>query len=204
MPVTFSGFSTDVEKYHAAYNQAKQVLAKAHNSAKSLATATESSRNSAGVKDAQAAFSRFFGGNSPETVASHLGLMKSALTISDMAIVYDATDPAKAYVTVADCASKPGDPFTARIQFCSALITGYGVLGTNSSAGTIVHELSHLVLNTDDHIYGMKSCTGLSDAKKLTNADNFKYYVELFQLARLSLMPKLSDAYDKNHAPPRA
>ncbi|HKW54118.1 MAG TPA: M35 family metallo-endopeptidase [Stellaceae bacterium] len=204
MPVTFTGFTTDVEKYHAAYNQAKQVLSKAYNSAKSLTTLTDQNRNTSGIKDAQAAFTRFFGGNDPKTVADRLRMMKNALTISDMEIVYDATDPAKAYVNVADCANAPGDPFTAKIQFCKALITGYSVLGTNSSAGTIVHELSHLVLNTDDHIYGMKSCTELDDGDKLTNADNFKYYAELFQLARLSLMPQLSDSYDLKHSPPRS
>lgn len=203
MPVTFTGFGSDAEEYQAAYKQAKNILGKAHHSAKSLVDVTDQNRNAAGIKDAQAAFSRFFGGNSPKTVADHLRLMKNALTIADMEIRFDGKDKSKAYVFTKHCAKKPGDPFTAQIQFCQPLIVGYGVLGTNSAAGTIVHELSHLVLATADHVYGMKKCTGLADDKKLTNADNYKYYAELFQLARLSLMPELRDDYDLSHAPTR-
>ena len=101
------------------------------------------------------------------------------------------------------CATAPGQPFTPKIHFCPALVTGFSSLGTNSAAGTIIHEMTHLVLNTDDKIYGMKSCSELSDSDKLVNADNYKYYSELFQLVSLSMMPALSDSYDGTHTPPR-
>lgn len=53
--------------------------------------------------------------------------------------------------------------------------------GFNSKAGTIIHELSHRVHSTEDHVYGS------SDAKKLakedpalatTNADNYEFLAE--------------------------
>lgn len=53
--------------------------------------------------------------------------------------------------------------------------------GFNSKAGTIIHELSHRVHGTEDHVYGS------SDAKKLakedpalatTNADNYEFLAE--------------------------
>lgn len=53
--------------------------------------------------------------------------------------------------------------------------------GWNSKAGTIIHELSHRVHGTDDHVYGK------TDAKKLakdephlavTNADNYEFLAE--------------------------
>lgn len=53
--------------------------------------------------------------------------------------------------------------------------------GRNSKAGTIIHELSHRVHGTEDHVYGE------ADAKKLakedpalatTNADNYEFLAE--------------------------
>ena len=49
----------------------------------------------------------------------------------------------------------------------------------------------------------MKSCSELPDDEKIENADNSKYYAELFQLIRLSLMPEFSDDYDLSSPPPR-
>lgn len=55
--------------------------------------------------------------------------------------------------------------------------------GTNSKAGTLVHEVSHFndVAGTDDVTYGTKNSENLaktspSDAQN--NADNFEYYIE--------------------------
>jgi hypothetical protein len=59
-------------------------------------------------------------------------------------------------------------------------------LATAGSGGqfkTLVHELSHLGLNTEDHKYQAASCVALaaSDAAKaLDNADNWGFFVEEF------------------------
>ncbi len=83
------------------------------------------------------------------------------------------------------------------------LFTNFSVLGTNSTLGTIIHELSHLAVATVDHRYGMRNCVEvLNDAKKLTNADNYKYYTEVFQYPQFKMRP-LSNAYDAGHMPPR-
>ena len=53
----------------------------------------------------------------------------------------------------------------------------------DSTAGTIVHEVSHLTCNTDDHEYGQGNCRDLAvnnPAKAVNNADNYLYYSESF------------------------
>ncbi|KEP55276.1 M35 family deuterolysin metalloprotease [Rhizoctonia solani 123E] len=55
--------------------------------------------------------------------------------------------------------------------------------GTNSRAGTIVHEQSHFVVNggTEDHVYGLMSAHALAVSdpdQAIDNADNHEYFVE--------------------------
>ncbi len=201
MPVTFTNFGeVKTDLYQAAFNQAKLILGKAQSSAQAVVSMSKSSPTYA---DVSKAFKRFWGSNDPTTVSRRLGMVKSAMLTSDLVIEYDPTDTSKAYVFASHCATSEGQAFTPKIHFCPALVTGFSSLGTNSAAGTIIHEMTHLVLNTDDKIYGMKSCSELSDPNKLVNADNYKYYSELFQLVRLSMMPALSDSYDGTHSPPR-
>ena len=56
-------------------------------------------------------------------------------------------------------------------------------VGTNSRAGTIVHEMSHFAIagGTKDYAYGTANCRALARSNPslaLTNADNFEFYVE--------------------------
>ncbi|QQS46550.1 MAG: hypothetical protein IPM66_22055 [Acidobacteriota bacterium] len=55
-------------------------------------------------------------------------------------------------------------------------------VGENSQAGTIVHELSHEVANTDDHAYGTDAAKELAlihpPTRAINNADNYEYFVE--------------------------
>ncbi|MEE9319401.1 MAG: M35 family metallo-endopeptidase [Granulosicoccus sp.] len=55
--------------------------------------------------------------------------------------------------------------------------------GTNSRAGTIIHELSHftVVAGTEDHAYSHDGTTALAvadPAKAIDNADNYEYFAE--------------------------
>jgi len=55
--------------------------------------------------------------------------------------------------------------------------------GTNSKAGTVIHEASHFndVVGTDDHTYGTTKTQNLASSSPSTaqdNADNFEYYME--------------------------
>lgn len=58
-----------------------------------------------------------------------------------------------------------------------------GRRGIDSTVGTIIHELSHLMAHTQDHAYGQIRCRGLAttqEAQARTNADNYQYYCESF------------------------
>ncbi len=49
---------------------------------------------------------------------------------------------------------------------------------------TLVHELTHMLVGTDDHEYGVNSCLALAKSspyKAKDNADNWGYFVEEFR-----------------------
>ena len=50
--------------------------------------------------------------------------------------------------------------------------------GYNSKFGTIVHEMTHAVMNTKDLAYGTYECRRLAPSKAIQNADNYEFYVE--------------------------
>ena len=55
--------------------------------------------------------------------------------------------------------------------------------GTDSKAGTIIHELSHftVVANTDDHVYGQSGARSLANSnpsQAIFNADSHEYFAE--------------------------
>lgn len=60
--------------------------------------------------------------------------------------------------------------------FWNAVAKGY-----DSKPGTIIHELSHRVHGTDDHVYGQEKAKKLAindPEKATTNADNYEYLAE--------------------------
>ncbi len=55
------------------------------------------------------------------------------------------------------------------------------LIGEDSQAGTIVHEVSHLVAGTHDYAYGAVNCAALASnhpEKAIKNADSYEYFVE--------------------------
>jgi hypothetical protein len=55
--------------------------------------------------------------------------------------------------------------------------------GAGGQFKTLVHELSHLGLNTDDHIYRAANCVNLATTNAATafdNADNWGFFIEEF------------------------
>lgn len=73
--------------------------------------------------------------------------------------------------------TRPYEIFVCR-AFWSAPLTG-----TDSKAGTLVHEMSHfnVVAGTDDHAYGQsaaKSLAASDPTRALDNADNHEYFAE--------------------------
>lgn len=74
----------------------------------------------------------------------------------------------------------PNKPY--EIYLCN-LFWSAPLTGTDSKAGTIIHELSHftVVAGTDDHVYGQTGCKSLADtdpAKAVENADSHEYFAE--------------------------
>ncbi len=205
MAVTFQGFgglpSGSMAKYRTAYFNAKYYVSQARRQAKSIWP--NRGKVGTGYSRARDRFKLFWGPVTEERcalVAENYRLVALALN-GDLTIIYDANDDSKAYVYVSACADAPGGDFTAEMRFCPPLLEDFAAIGTNSAMGTIVHEMSHLVLGTEDHVYGMKSCTELTPGERVENADNFKYYTERFQY-RLGTEPDLTDDVDI-HTPPR-
>lgn len=203
MPVTYVGFSSKREQLaKAAMASVSHLLGTVVTQTRSLSAPSASS--SVSKVNAKTAFKSFFGANSPATVASHYGYIKSA-AVDALTVEYDGAElGAKAYIFTSCKAPAPGGAFTAKLYLCPPLFDSYSVLGTNSTLGTIIHELSHLAVSTVDHKYGMKRVVEtLTDSQKLTNADNYKYYAEVFQFRGFE-MRALSDAYDAYTMPPKS
>ncbi|GGN99457.1 peptidase M35 [Actinoplanes lobatus] len=74
----------------------------------------------------------------------------------------------------------PDEPYI--IYLCNAFWTAPAT-GTDSKAGTLIHESSHFTVNggTDDHAYGQtaaKQLAASSPSNAVDNADNYEYFAE--------------------------
>jgi peptidyl-Lys metalloendopeptidase len=74
----------------------------------------------------------------------------------------------------------PTQPYT--IYLCSVFWTA-PLTGTDSKAGTLIHEMSHfnVVAGTDDYVYGQAGAKNLAitnPAQAIDNADNHEYFAE--------------------------
>lgn len=74
----------------------------------------------------------------------------------------------------------PGDPYT--INLCSGF-WGASTTGTDSRAGTLVHETTHftIIAGTQDHAYGQNAAQSLASSdpdRAVNNADNHEYFAE--------------------------
>lgn len=109
------------------------------------------------------------------TARSHFTSIDSAMDRSDGSITINCgcTDSYYAYVY-------PNRPY--EIFVCNAFWSA-PTTGTDSKAGTLIHEMSHftVVAGTDDHAYGQSAAKRLATKKPtraLDNADNHEYFAE--------------------------
>jgi predicted metallopeptidase len=205
MPVTYTSFRLkEKQLVQSAISSTSNLLARVIEQTQRLAS-PRTEYDSIHRKNAMKAFITFFGASNPATVAHHYAYIKRALINSNLNITYSTSVPkAKAFVMSADMALAPGLTFTPNIYLCPLLFSKYSSIGTNSTLGTIIHELSHLSLRTRDIIYGMKNCAEkLTDAQKILNADNYKYYAEVFQYPKYE-MRTMSNLYCMHHMPPKS
>jgi peptidyl-Lys metalloendopeptidase len=107
------------------------------------------------------------------TVKSHFTSIKTALTNAAVTFDCGCSDNYYAYVY-------PTRPY--EIWLCNAFWSAPAT-GTDSKAGTVVHEMSHfnIVAATDDWAYGQTACKNLANQnpkKAVDNADSHEYFAE--------------------------
>lgn len=107
------------------------------------------------------------------TVKSHFQSISS--TFNSNPLTFDCGCKQNYYAYV-----YPTQPY--RIYLCRAFWSA-PMTGTDSKAGTLVHEVSHfnVVAGTDDHAYGQSACKSLaiSDPNRaVDNADSHEYFAE--------------------------
>jgi peptidyl-Lys metalloendopeptidase len=134
-----------------------------------------------GARSATQRFTKWFGPGSRAswaTIKTNFTAISSAFDTQQL--VYDcSTCPAgpnaSAYAYV--FANQP-----YKIYLCNAFWAA-PALGTDSKAGTLIHEMSHftVVAGTQDNAYGQSNCTTLAinnPAAALRNADSHEYFAE--------------------------
>jgi peptidyl-Lys metalloendopeptidase len=107
------------------------------------------------------------------TVARHVEAIRDAFATRPLAVDCACTRPWYAYVY-------PNQPYT--IHVCKAFWNA-PLTGTDSKAGTLVHEMSHftVVAGTDDWAYGQAAAAALArsdPARAVDNADSHEYFGE--------------------------
>ena len=108
-----------------------------------------------------------------EKVKSNYDVIYDALTNKNMAFCCTCQSDYYAYVY-------PTQPY--KIYLCNAFWNA-PLTGTDSKAGTIIHETSHfnVVAGTGDYAYGHANCKNLANtnpANAIRNADSHEYFAE--------------------------
>ncbi len=154
-------------------------LNSAFSSAKSYATNSSSYFSGRTTANITARYTSWFGAATSSrigTAASHYSNIKNAL--DNKQIVFNcscAAQYANAFAYV-----QPNSPYV--ITLCGAFWPA-GNTGTDSKAGTIIHETSHfnIVAGTNDNAYGQSAARSLarsSPTGALNNADSHEYFSE--------------------------
>lgn len=163
-------------QYASCSSSQQTALSSAHSAAKTY------SSNSLGYLNAGTTGSRYttwFGSYTAtrySTVRSHFSSINNAL--QNLTTTYDCyctPSAASAFAYV-----YPNQPYI--IHLCNAFWSAANT-GTDSRAGTIIHEMSHFTVNggTDDHAYGQTAAKNLARTnpkRAIDNADNHEYFAE--------------------------
>jgi len=125
------------------------------------------------------------------TVTEHFNNIYSALDTQRVRFDCTCSDPYYAYVY-------PSQPY--KVYLCDAFWDA-PVTGTDSQAGTLVHEVAHftIVAGTDDHAYGQAGAKNLAisnPTNAVDNSDNHEYFAE--NRPHLSRDNKFNNAMDIN------
>lgn len=127
-------------------------------------------------RSTDAAYRTWFGSYTSgrySTVQSHFTAIHSAFATKTVNFHCDCTSSAYAYVYT-------NQPYN--IHLCNAFWNA-PASGIDSTAGTLVHEMSHftVVAGTSDYAYGTSACQRLANTnpkKAINNADSHEYFAE--------------------------
>ncbi|MFN7961734.1 MAG: M35 family metallo-endopeptidase [Thermoanaerobaculia bacterium] len=159
--------------YISCSSSRQSALVTALSSAQSYASNASSYMNAGTVG---ARYTTWFGSYTSSrysTVRTHYSTILSTIQNQRITFNCSCTDSSYAYVF-------PGSPYT--IYLCNAFWAAPNT-GTDSRAGTLIHELSHfyVVASTDDWAYGQTACRSLATSnpsRAIDNADSHEYFAE--------------------------
>ncbi|WP_375773565.1 M35 family metallo-endopeptidase [Archangium gephyra] len=163
--LTYSGACTSTEQ---------SSISSALTSARTYANNASTYLN--GISSGTTRYTTWFGAYSSTnltTARNHFTNIKNALANAAIVVDCSCSDSSYAYVY-------PSSPY--KIYVCNAFWSA-PTTGTDSKAGTLVHEMSHftVVAATDDWAYGQSAAKNLaisSPSKALDNADSHEYFAE--------------------------
>ncbi|MCY1078487.1 M35 family metallo-endopeptidase [Archangium lansingense] len=165
MGLSFSGACTTSEQ---------STITTAVNNAKTYSNNASTYLN--GISSGTTRYTTWFGSYTSArltTARSHFTNIKNAFANAAVVVDCSCNDSYYAYVY-------PASPY--KIYVCNAFWSAPAT-GTDSKAGTLVHEMSHfnVVAGTDDHAYGQSAAKSLASSNPtnaLDNADNHEYFAE--------------------------
>ena len=97
----------------------------------------------------------------------------------------DTPDYTIACASSAYCVQRQPMAYTSHanriVGYCAGFFRA-SLTGEDSRMGTVIHELTHLAAQTQDHAYGRNNARALSTAKATNraaeNADSYEYFIE--------------------------
>jgi peptidyl-Lys metalloendopeptidase len=161
--------------YVSCSSSRQSLLVTALSNAQSISLKSKNYLASA-VPSTDAAYRTWFGAYTSSrysTVQTHYNNIYNAFVNQRFTFYCDCTDSSYAYVYA-------NQPY--RVHLCGAFWNA-PALGTDSKAGTLVHETSHftVVAGTQDYAYGQTACRSLATSnptRAVANADSHEYFAE--------------------------
>ncbi len=181
---TFIGFKTTLEKQNSIYalDQITEAVTRVQTALLSVARVPKEATR----------FGVWFGTTDPKTIRSNFAKVYNGIQGGVMLIKDD--DPAEVDTFGYVYKDGPNDP--PRIYLCGAFwragrvtwnnvggvkVKKDGRAGDDNPLGVLLHELTHIFCDTEDHEYGQDDCKQLAidnPANAADNADNHEYYAE--------------------------
>lgn len=162
--------------FNACSQSKKNILDSAHNAAITMSKEASDVMNAAAENTSGERYTTWFGAsnqNRQSRVTTQFSSIYTALDTQN--IIFDCTCTEDFYAYV-----YPSQPF--EIYICN-IFWDAELTGTDSKAGTIIHEVSHftVVASTDDHVYGQSGSQALAISNPenaVNNADSHEYFAE--------------------------